>query len=170
MIPPHAQLLTSPLPILFLPTTHFLKPCITLSVPANGASFIKPLITDRFGLKCSAASVVSEPPQLELSDEDRKPFPAEVTRTTVELSSVGTLSTLNYDDGSPLGFGIRFALDFNEILVLCLNDRFSADRRCSLHVQVRGFCYLDHHRSSFLIYWFELMCKIQLEQCGVRTP
>lgn len=139
MIPPHAQLLSSPPPILILPTTHFLKPCISLSAPLKGASFIKPLKTsNRFGLKCSAASLVSEPPQLELSDDNRRPFPAEVTRTIVELSSVGTLSTLSQDDGSPLGFGVRFALDFNGTPVLCLNDRFSADRRCSLHVQVRG--------------------------------
>lgn len=66
----------------------------------------------------------------------------------MQLSSVGTLSTLT-QDGSPLGFGVRFAVDFNGTPVLCLNDvdaRFSADthRRCSLHVQ--------------------------LEQCGVRTP
>ncbi|XP_057797050.1 glutamyl-tRNA reductase-binding protein, chloroplastic [Salvia miltiorrhiza] len=143
MIPPHAQLLTSPPPILILPTAHFLKPRISLSAPP---SFIKSIKINRSALKCSAASLVSEPPQLELSDHNRRPFPAEVTRTILELSSVGTLSTLSVDDGSPLGFGVRFALDFNGTPILCLRDGVSADRsrRCSLHVQ--------------------------LEQCGVRTP
>lgn len=83
-------------------------------------------------------SVVSDPPRLELA-KNQKPFPAEVSRTVVELSSVGTLSTLT-KEGSPLGFGVRFAVDLNGTPILCLNEldtRFSVDRRCSLHVQVR---------------------------------
>lgn len=143
---PHAQLLNScyfPPPILILPTTHFLNP---LSAPPN-------VMNSRFGriqpLKCSVASVVSEPPHLELTatGDNFRPFPAEVSRTVVELTSVGTLSILA-QDGSPLGFGVRFALDFNGTPILCLNDvdaRFSDDkRRCSLHVQVREllcFCF-----------------------------
>lgn len=137
---PHAQLLTSyrfPSSVLIFPTTHFLKPSVSLSAPANGAFSIKqPLKVKRFGIECSVASVVSEPLHLELN---RRPFPAEVSRTIVQLSSVGTLSTLT-PDGSPLGFGVRFVVDFSGTPVLCLNDvdaRFSADRRCSLHVQVR---------------------------------
>lgn len=75
-----------------------------------------------------------------------KPFPAEVSRTIVELASVGTLSTLN-QEGWPLGIGVRFAVDTEGTPVLCLNGsnrQFSIDRRSSLHVQ--------------------------LEQCGLRTP
>lgn len=151
---PHAQLRSSinfPHPVLISPTitTHFFKPCNSLSALAKGASFIKPFKTNRFEiqpLKCAATSVVSEPPHLELTGDNPRPLPAEISRTIVELSRVGTLSTLA-QDGSPLGFGVRFALDFNGTPVLCLSDvdaRFSADRRCSLHVQ--------------------------LEQCGVRTP
>ncbi|KAK6153413.1 hypothetical protein DH2020_013052 [Rehmannia glutinosa] len=144
---PHTRSLTSNLPPSLLLTTHFLKPSVSLSRPVNRA-FFNPLIkTSRLRiqpLKCSV-SVVSDPPRLE-STNNHKPFPAEVSRTIVELSSVGTLSTLTLE-GSPLGYGVRFAVDLNGTPVLCLNEfdsRFSADRRCSLHVQ--------------------------LEQCGQRTP
>lgn len=93
--------------------------------------------------KCSL-SLVSEPTHLELSPN--KPFPAEVSRTIMELASLGTLSTLN-QEGWPLGIGVRFAVDPEGTPVLCLNAsnrQFSFDRRSSLHVQ--------------------------LEQCGLRTP
>ncbi|KAI3463167.1 hypothetical protein Pfo_019830 [Paulownia fortunei] len=143
---PHTLSLSSNLLPSLLPTNHFPKPSVSLSRPTNKA-FFKPLKTNRFWiqpLKCSV-SVVSDPPLFELAN-NHKPFPAEVSRTIVELSSVGALSTLT-QDGSPLGFGVRFAVDLNGTPVLCLNEfdtRFSVDRRCSLHVQ--------------------------LEQCGVRTP
>ncbi|PIN15252.1 hypothetical protein CDL12_12104 [Handroanthus impetiginosus] len=142
----HTQSLTCGLSPSILPTTHFPKPSVSPSRPISRA-FFKPLKANRFliqPLKCSV-SVVSDPPQLELTN-NHKPFPAEVSRTIVELSYVGTLSTLT-QEGSPLGFGVRFAVDLNGTPVLCLTEfdtRFSVDRRCSLHVQ--------------------------LEQCGVRTP
>lgn len=75
-----------------------------------------------------------------------KPFPAEVARTIVELSSSGTLSTLT-SDGWPLGVGVQFAVDPSGTPVLCLDEskgQFPTDRRSSLHVQ--------------------------LEQSGLRTP
>ncbi|KAA8541550.1 hypothetical protein F0562_022702 [Nyssa sinensis] len=78
--------------------------------------------------------------------KNNKPFPAEVSRTIMELSSVGTLSTLT-QDGWPLGIGVRFAVDAEGTPILCLNAsnrQFSIDTRSSLHVQ--------------------------LEQCGLRTP
>lgn len=65
-----------------------------------------------------------------------KPFPAEISRTIMELSSVATLSTLTHD-GWPHGTGVRFAVDSDGTPVLCLNGHFSADRRSSLHVQVK---------------------------------
>lgn len=68
-----------------------------------------------------------------------KPFPAEVSRTIMELTSVGTLSTLIQNDAWPLGIGVRFAVDTQGTPILCLNDtnrQFSLDRRSSLHVQV----------------------------------
>lgn len=119
-------------------------------------------------MKCSV-SVVSEPPHLELSN-NHKPFSAEVSRTIVELSSVATLSTLTRE-GSPLGFGVRFAVDLNGTPVMCLNDfdnRFSVDRRCSLHVQVR--ISLVIWKVLILLFMCILWFVLQLEQCGVRTP
>ncbi|KAG9441745.1 hypothetical protein H6P81_017599 [Aristolochia fimbriata] len=75
-----------------------------------------------------------------------KPSPAEVSRTIVELSSLGTLCTLT-QEGWPLGIGVPFAVDPRGIPILCLNAKnrdFSTDGRSSLHVQ--------------------------LEQSGVRSP
>ncbi|KAH6821177.1 proton gradient regulation 7 [Perilla frutescens var. hirtella] len=135
---PSISLTSNHLPpsILILPTPHFIKPCISLAAPANGV--LSSLKSKRFGIQCSVASVV---PDLELNL--RRPFPAEISRTIVQLSSVGTLSTLTHD-GSPLGVGVRFAVDFNGTPVLCLNGFPDSQSRCSLHVQ--------------------------LEQCGLRTP
>ncbi|XP_010278043.1 PREDICTED: glutamyl-tRNA reductase-binding protein, chloroplastic [Nelumbo nucifera] len=85
-------------------------------------------------LKCSL-SVVSEPIQKDLQ---KKPSPAEVTRTIMELTSVGTLSTLT-QEGFPLGIGVRFVVDPEGTPILCLNGanrQFSLDRRSSLHVQL----------------------------------
>lgn len=56
----------------------------------------------------------------------------------MELSSVGTLSTLT-PDGWPWSVGVRFAVDDDGTPILCLSDsfrQFSVDRRSSLHVQV----------------------------------
>lgn len=151
---PHTQYLTSNLLPSILPTTHFPTPSVSLSGPINRA-FFKPLKNNRFWiqpLKCSV-SVVSDPPNLELTN-NHKPFPAEVSRTIVELSSVGTLSTLT-QEGSPLGFGVRFNADLNGTPVLCLkyfDTRFSVDRRCSLHVQVRtSLVYVFIWKVSILI-------------------
>ncbi|MCL7045707.1 hypothetical protein MKW94_014840 [Papaver nudicaule] len=84
-------------------------------------------------LGCSV-SVISELTQIDLQ---KKPSPAEVARTIMELSCVGTLSTLT-SEGSPLGTGVRFAVDSNGTPIFCLNSsdrRFSLDRKSSLHVQ-----------------------------------
>lgn len=84
-------------------------------------------------LKCSL-STVSEPTHLKLGSN--KPFPAEVSRTIMELSSVGTISTLT-QEGWPLGIGVRFAVDPEGTPVLCLsNKQFSINKSSSLHVKV----------------------------------
>ncbi|XVF23359.1 hypothetical protein REPUB_Repub13aG0031500 [Reevesia pubescens] len=91
---------------------------------------------------CSSLSTVSVP----LSNANHKPFPAEVSRTILELSCIGTLSTLTHHSW-PLGVGVRFAVDAEGTPVLCLphlSTLPSLDNRSSLHVQ--------------------------LEQCGLRTP
>ncbi|KAL6335804.1 hypothetical protein AAG906_039567 [Vitis piasezkii] len=128
-------------------TTH-LWPSLPLSKPTTITHFSPPKATpfrkSLFQtLKCSV-SVASEPAHLELVRN--KPFPAEVSRTIMELSSVATLSALT-QDGWPLGVGVRFAVDPQGTPIVCLNashSHFSIDRRSSLHVQ--------------------------LEQCGLRTP
>ncbi|MED6162221.1 hypothetical protein PIB30_068356 [Stylosanthes scabra] len=95
--------------------------------------------------KCSL-SAVSEAPNLELSTHNKKPFPAQVSRTIMELASVGTLSAstkLGQDEGSssssPLAIGVRFAVDPDEGTPLfCLNPTFpfSPQTPSSLHVQL----------------------------------
>ncbi|XP_059641800.1 glutamyl-tRNA reductase-binding protein, chloroplastic isoform X2 [Cornus florida] len=134
------QSLTTHLLPSVLPTAHFSRPPLSLSKPtittqfniSKPYPFRKSLVQP---LKCSV-SVVSEPTQLKSTSND-KPFPAEVSRTIMELSSVATLSTLT-QDGWPLGIGVRFAVDSDGTPVLCLNvsnRQFSIDRRSSLHVQ-----------------------------------
>ncbi|XP_057967772.1 glutamyl-tRNA reductase-binding protein, chloroplastic isoform X2 [Malania oleifera] len=133
---------------LFPSLSHVSKPSLTRSKPVARPHFApsKPISLRKTlfrTLKCSV-SVVSEPTRVELAND--KPFPAEVSRTIMELSSVGTLSTRT-QEGWPLGVGVRFAVDHQGTPVLCLNAsnlQFSMDRRSSLHVQ--------------------------LEQCGLRTP
>ncbi|XP_015578340.2 glutamyl-tRNA reductase-binding protein, chloroplastic [Ricinus communis] len=93
----------------------------------------------------SSLSTVSEPHAHVSSSTDR-PFPAEVSRTIMELSSVATLSTLTRDNW-PLGVGVRFAVDDDGTPILCFNHshtHFSLDTKSTLHVQ--------------------------FEQCGMRTP
>ncbi|KAF8103895.1 hypothetical protein N665_0182s0004 [Sinapis alba] len=94
-------------------------------------------------LRCSSVSTPLTATNHHLSASSHKPFPAEVSRSIMELSSVGTLSTLTHD-GWPLGVGVRFAVDQDGTPVLCLNRALSLDKRSALHVQ--------------------------LEQCGLRTP
>ncbi|KAE8009109.1 hypothetical protein FH972_005563 [Carpinus fangiana] len=124
----------------FAPSLISLKPITkTQFTPPKPNPFRQSLFR---ALKCSL-SVVSEPTHLEF--RSNKPFPAEVSRTIMELASVGTLSTLT-EDNWPLGIGVRFAVDQEGTPVLCLNAsnrQFSINKRSSLHVQ--------------------------LEQCGLRT-
>lgn len=127
-------------------TSHF-APSLTPSKPITRTQFAppkpNPFRQSTFRPPRCSLSVVSEPTHLEFGSN--KPFPAEVSRTIVELASVGTLSTLTQENW-PLGVGVRFAVDPEGTPVLCLNAsnrRFSVDRRSSLHVQV--------------------------EQCGLRT-
>lgn len=135
-VPSSSLLLTTPIPKPFsaaLVSHH--KPTIPTG-SAKRLSFGLQLGRNKYTpLKCSAVSLVSDPPQLELA----KPLPAEVSRTIMELSSVATLSTLTQQGGWPLGRGVRFAVDRSGVPVLCLNEfntALFADNRCSLHVQV----------------------------------
>lgn len=145
----HSQMLPQ---IQSLPT--HLWPSLPLSKPSTITHF-SPRKSTPFGkslfhtLKCSV-SVASEPAPLEIVRN--KPFPAEVSRTIMELSSVATFSALTHD-GWPLGVGVRFAVDSQGTPILCLNPshcHFSIDRRSSLHVQVKSF--------SIYIYVFFYCC------------
>ncbi|KAI3727400.1 hypothetical protein L1987_67214 [Smallanthus sonchifolius] len=91
-------------------------------------------------MRCS----VSVAPDLQ-SATNNKPSSAEVSRTIMELSSVGTLSTAGQDTW-PLGVGVRFAVDPEGTPIVCLSSasHFAADNK----------------RSSL---------NVQLHQCGLRT-
>ncbi|KAF5793499.1 putative FMN-binding split barrel, heme oxygenase HugZ-like superfamily [Helianthus annuus] len=67
-----------------------------------------------------------------------KPSPAEVSRTIMELSSVGTFSTAQDTTCPPLALGVRFAVDPQGTPVVCLNAssyHLAADISSSLNVQ-----------------------------------
>ncbi|XP_058194163.1 glutamyl-tRNA reductase-binding protein, chloroplastic [Rhododendron vialii] len=141
-----SQSLTSRLPLSIFLSTQSSKLSLSLSKTTDKPNFNPsrrsyPSRKSSFQtLKCSVFSVVSEPTHLESTNNHHKPFPAEVSRTIMELTSVGTLSTLlTQDDAWPLGIGVRFAVDAQGTPILCLNDsnrQFSLDRRSSLHVQL----------------------------------
>lgn len=89
-----------------------------------------------------------------------KPFPAEASRTIMELSSIGTLSMLT-SEGCPLGVGVRFAVDDEGTPVLCFSDsckELSVDKESSLHVQVPNVFI-------FLKFWVYLFIYLFLECC-----
>lgn len=143
MLPPQVQSLgVHHLPPSILPCTNFFRSSVSLTEPFYGIRPIqlKPNPRLRFSfqpLKCSV-SVASGPTHLELTNKEIKPFPAEVTRTIMELSSVGTLSSLTRE-GWPLGIGVRFAVDSQGTPVLFLNEssrNLFVDNRSSFHVQV----------------------------------
>lgn len=119
--------------------THFIIP-LTSSKPFIEFQFAfqKPNPFRRTSFKAPKCklSAVAEPTHLEL--RSNMPFPSEVSRTIMELASVGTLSMLS-QEGWPLGIGVRFAVDPVGTPVLCLNasnGKFYEDSRSSLHVQV----------------------------------
>ncbi|KAK1289658.1 hypothetical protein QJS10_CPB18g00268 [Acorus calamus] len=103
----------------------------TLSPPPNKRN---PLLRSsiKHPLRCTLSSVASPSTQ-----PVTKPSPAEVSRTIMELSSTGTLSTLT-SEGWPLGIGARFAVDSLGTPAMCLNLRdpqFSLGQKSSFHVQ-----------------------------------
>ncbi|XP_027123663.1 glutamyl-tRNA reductase-binding protein, chloroplastic-like [Coffea arabica] len=162
------QSLTSHFPPSALPpttttTAYFSKPSLSVSKPSPSSQFFTQLKLGnpcpRFPVappKCSV-SVVSEPgsSHLELTSTDNhKPFPAEVSRTIVELASRGTLSALTQESehgGWPLGIGVRFAVDSQGTPVLCLK----------FDTSVPTFLPNNGTRSSL---------HVQLDQCRLRTP
>ncbi|CAI9762534.1 unnamed protein product [Fraxinus pennsylvanica] len=98
---PQTKFLTSHLPTSIFPT-HFPRPSFPPFKPITLQS-LNPLRTNpchSFSiqrLKCSV-SVVSEPMNLEFTSKP-KHFPSEVLRTIMDLSSVGTFSSLSQEVG-----------------------------------------------------------------------
>ncbi|KAL2933400.1 Glutamyl-tRNA reductase-binding protein chloroplastic [Bienertia sinuspersici] len=126
------------------PSNFFQTPILKSSKPINFLP-LKQNPLRNFPLKC-IISVASDPTTTTTTTTQVKPYPAEVSRTIMELASCGTLSTLTHD-GWPLGIGVRFTVDVDGTPILCSNlsnRHFSIDKRSTLHVQ--------------------------LHQCGVRTP
>ncbi|XP_027344711.1 glutamyl-tRNA reductase-binding protein, chloroplastic isoform X2 [Abrus precatorius] len=105
----------------------------------------------RNGKQCSSLRIgspkCSVSTQLELKSDNNtmtKPYPAEVSRTIMELARVGTLSTLT-QEALPLGIGVRFGVDPEHgTPFFCFNPSNPSNIPSSLHVQ--------------------------FEQCGLRTP
>lgn len=142
--------------------------------------FCKQIPFGKLSLKCSVSTVSDPTTHVGISND--KPFPAQVSRTIMELSSVGTLSMLT-SEGWPLGVGVRFAVDDEGTPVLCLSDSckgLSIDKKSSLHVQVSNvFIFIFNFGFYLFIYLFLECCfdecvwywfSDQLEQCGLRTP
>ncbi|XP_019426821.1 PREDICTED: glutamyl-tRNA reductase-binding protein, chloroplastic [Lupinus angustifolius] len=100
--------------------------------------------------RCSV-STLSEDTHLELKNNNNihKPFPAEVSRTIMELSKVGTLSTLT-KEGFPLGIGVRFAVDPQQGTPL--------------------FKFNSNHNTIPLSLHTPSTFHVQLNQSGLRTP
>ncbi|XP_010509880.1 PREDICTED: glutamyl-tRNA reductase-binding protein, chloroplastic [Camelina sativa] len=132
------QLQTQSFALTLLPSPNFAKPTERREFISLKRDPFRPI-----SLRCSVSTASATPLTTTSASTTHKPFPAEVSRSIMELSSVGTLSTLTHD-GWPLGVGVRFAVDQDGTPVLCLNRTFTPDKRSALHVQ--------------------------LEQCGLRTP
>ncbi|KAL5072301.1 hypothetical protein RYX36_011285 [Vicia faba] len=91
---------------MLLQTRNFSAPChftpkTTTKISTNPSNSISFRST-----KCSIST------QLELKTDNKitKPFPAEVSRTIMDLATAGTFSTLT-QQGCPIGIGVRFAVD-----------------------------------------------------------
>ncbi|KAK7255031.1 hypothetical protein RIF29_28433 [Crotalaria pallida] len=131
--------------LLVLKTTHFATaPCFSFNPKRNAASCSLRIVP-----RCSL-STLDDATHLELKNSNNKPLPAEVSRTIMELSKVGTLSTLTRE-GWPLGIGVRFGVDSEEGTPFFKFNNISSTIPFSLHSP-----------SSTL--------HVQLNQSGLRTP
>ncbi|CAI9765774.1 unnamed protein product [Fraxinus pennsylvanica] len=119
-------------------------------------------------LKCSVF-VVSKLTNLEFTSNP-KPFPAKVSRTIKEFSSVGTFSSFS-QEGWSLGFGVRFAVDLNGTPILCLNEsnwKLFVDKKCSLRVQLEQFG-LRRHCGVHLLFIRKMQSLQQLMKVYNQT-
>lgn len=173
MIPPQTQSLSTHLllpPSILLPATtkgrrsssssHF--NLSKKSKSGRGVKLFQPPPPAALKLRCA----VSLEPTIRKnngggSSSNCKPLPAEVSRTIMELSSVGTLSVLT-QEGFPLGFGVRFAVDPQGTPLLCFNPsttNFVAaplPTKSTLHVQV-PFSQLSSSKPTTLLHFYRLI-------------
>ncbi|KAL1340285.1 hypothetical protein HN51_026690 [Arachis hypogaea] len=126
-----------------IPARHVAAPPFTPNSKTNRTHFHFSNFSSFKPPKCSL-SAVSEAPHFELSTHsNKKPFPAEVSRTIMELATVGTLSALTNEghegSSSPLAIGVRFTVDPHEgtpFFFLNPTFPFSPQTPSSLHVQL----------------------------------
>ncbi|KAI3759826.1 hypothetical protein L6452_07917 [Arctium lappa] len=131
---PHAQSVTSVLPSIYSPKLP-LYPSKTLAFRPPKSLLLRPL-------RCS----VSVAPHLQSNTTNNtKTSPAEISRTIMELSSVGSFSTATQDTW-PLGVGVRFAVDSQGTPIVCLSASYQH--------------FVSQKTSSL---------NVLLEQCGLRT-
>ncbi|KVI05817.1 glutamyl-tRNA reductase-binding protein, chloroplastic isoform X2 [Cynara cardunculus var. scolymus] len=131
---PHALSMASVLPSIHSPELPF--------YPSKSIAFHPP--KSCLPLRCSV-SVAPQPTHLHPNNTNNKTSPAEVSRTIMELSSVGSFSTATQDTW-PLGVGVRFAVDSQGTPIVCLSASYQ---------------HFASQKSSSL--------NVQLEQCGMRT-
>ncbi|XP_042440694.1 glutamyl-tRNA reductase-binding protein, chloroplastic-like isoform X3 [Zingiber officinale] len=118
--------------------------------------------------RCSLLSVPTDVPPVAGGNSRSKTSPAEVSRTIVELSSIGTLSSLS-TDGWPLSVGARFVVDSQGAPALCLNrpERlFVSDGPSSFHVQRLHAKWEKKYGEELeeeLIYLFSVDKVLQIE-------
>ncbi|XP_043708412.1 glutamyl-tRNA reductase-binding protein, chloroplastic-like [Telopea speciosissima] len=146
---PHAQILTPQ--SIFLASRFSKTISFSASLPATQpikrthCNLTKKNLVIRFSfqpVRCSVSVVSESTTQKEFL---KKPSPAEISRTIMDLSSVGSLCTF-MQEGLPLCIGVHFAVDPEGMPILCLN---AADSKFSIG------------SSSCL--------NVRIEQCGART-
>jgi hypothetical protein len=128
---------------MLLQTRHFTAPCFTPTKPTTTTTKISTHSSNSISFrntKCSISTTQFE--ELKTDNKIKKPFPAEVSRTIMDLARVGTLSTLT-QQGFPIGIGVRFVVDsedgnpflyFNHNSIPITNNNI--DTPSSLHVKV----------------------------------
>ncbi|KAK7293959.1 hypothetical protein RJT34_16842 [Clitoria ternatea] len=99
----------------------------------------------RYSLRNNRSTKCSVSVSTHFEVKKTKPYPAEVSRTIMELARDGTLSTLT-EEGWPLGIGVRFAVD--------------------PELGTPLFCFNPHNHPSNV----PSSLHVQFKQSGLRTP
>ena len=103
----------------------------------------------------SSVEVAAPPQSIISSSQNKKPSAAEVARTIMELSSVGTFSSINNNELLLSCVGVRFAVDPEDgspIVSLNPNHFSPSSNNSTLNVQV--YLYFLPSYYYFIIYLF----------------